>query len=226
MPARTELQTLARGKALNKSAITERLRPQLGALRHEAFAVAFLDAQGAVIRTDLMFHGDAETVFVNVSEIARAALRNGARSILVAHNHPLRDATPSPQDVRFTRRLLLVATVAGITLVDHLIFAGEDVHSMADQGPWEAPLEDLAELLGLVSMPVCSGCAAAGAARVAGACAGASTGRERMALSLIADIATGSTTANSLPNIAKIADAALYPDAAAMHGAAWTGGRS
>lgn len=124
------------------------LRAEVVSHRNEVFAVAFLDESGALIRCEGMFHGTAEAVRVNVVQVARAALRSGAAAIAVAHNHPFGCANPSEIDVRFTRRLMLVMTIAGIPLKDHLIVTHDRTHSMQKQGPWPLPLEEFAALMG------------------------------------------------------------------------------
>jgi hypothetical protein len=129
------------------------LHGQMASHRTEVFAVAFLDGQDGLIGCETMFYGTAETVLVNVLEVARAALRYGAAAIAVAHNHPLGCPKPSAVDVRFTRRLMLVMTIAGMPLKDHFIVTPGAVHSMLTQGPWPLPLEEFASLMGYGESP-------------------------------------------------------------------------
>lgn len=128
------------------------LTAQLAGRKKEAFLAIFLDAQHAVIRSEIMFHGTKDLVFVKVGSVARAALQYGAHALVVAHNHPRGIATPSIEDVRFTRRLQVAMAIVGIPLTDHLIVTSKQVYSMASQGPWEAPLKELAALLGLCKL--------------------------------------------------------------------------
>lgn len=125
------------------------LRSQLACLDREVFVAVFLDAKSTVIQSETMFFGNRDFVLVTFTDIARAALRHGATALLVAHNHTTSSAAPSAHDVRFTRRLSLVMAITGIPLLDHVIVSATgDVHSMADLGPWEAPLQEFAALLG------------------------------------------------------------------------------
>lgn len=91
------------------------------------------------------------SVQVPIPPIARAALLRGAAGIMVAHNHPVRDSQPSPEDVAFTRRLMLSMSLVGVSVEDHIIFGEGGCYSMRRDGPWQAGpvLESLADLLGL-----------------------------------------------------------------------------
>lgn len=122
--------------------------PRLTWRRNEAFLVLFLDEALQVLGAEVMFKGDANGMSVDLRDVARAALLRGAASVVVAHNHPTGDPTPSAADVRFTRRLRVVMTLACIAVRDHVIVARQAVYSMAERGPWTAPLAELAEFLG------------------------------------------------------------------------------
>lgn len=127
--------------------ISAHLIIRLGKRPKEVFAVVFLDRNSKIIRVLNMFFGGRDLVSVSVAEIARAAYRYGAHSIIVSHNHPMGDPRPSALDVSFTRRLHLVMAVAGVPLRDHIIVTATEAHSMATQGTWEVPLEDFVALL-------------------------------------------------------------------------------
>lgn len=127
--------------------ISAHLILRLGKRPKEVFAVVFLDRNSKIIRVLNMFFGGRDLVSVSVAEIARAAYHYGAHSIIVSHNHPMGDPKPSALDISLTRRLHLVMAVAGVPLRDHIIVTATEAHSMAAQGPWDAPLEDFLALL-------------------------------------------------------------------------------
>jgi DNA repair protein RadC len=127
--------------------ISAHLILRLGKRPKEVFAVVFLDRNSKIIRVLNMFFGGRDLVRVSVAEIARAAYRYGAHSIIVSHNHPMGDPRPSAQDISLTRRLHLLMAVAGVPLRDHIIVTASESHSMAAQGPWDVPLEDFVALL-------------------------------------------------------------------------------
>jgi len=137
-----------KGQALSGVAqISEYLHARLAWRGKEIFAVVFLDTKSRIIWGGDMFRGGRDSVTVSVAEIARAAYRHGAHSVIVSHNHPTGDPTPSVRDIRLTRRLRLVMALAGVPLLDHIIVSTNAVHSMAQLGPWDAPLEEFAALL-------------------------------------------------------------------------------
>lgn len=142
------MRAVASTRKANRSSRLQELWAEMSSCRRELFVVFFLDAESTVFRSEILFRGSKERVMVSMTGVARTAMRHGAHSICVAHNHPIGGAEPSAEDVRFTRRLRVVMTVVGIPLVDHIIVARSGVYSMAEQGPWEAPLEELAVLIG------------------------------------------------------------------------------
>ena len=66
--------------------------------------------------------------------VVEEALRLGTTALIIAHNHPSGDADPSAEDLRVSRLLADTARNLGIRLIDHLIFAGEDVRSLRELG--------------------------------------------------------------------------------------------
>ena len=80
------------------------------------------------------YPGGAGDVELPLREVVSEALRLGTTSLIVAHNHPSGDADPSAEDLRVSRLLADTARNLGIRLIDHLIFAREDVRSLRDLG--------------------------------------------------------------------------------------------
>lgn len=137
-----------RGRALTDTAqIADYLQARIAWRRTEVFTVLFLDAKSKLIRAEEMFYGGRASVRIHVPEVARAAYRRKARSIIVSHNHPDGSPAPSESDIRFTKRLRLAAAIAGVPLLDHIIVTDSATYSMAEQGPWDALSEEFAELI-------------------------------------------------------------------------------
>jgi len=107
--------------------------PTFAGLAHEALRVAYLDGGLALLR---LWKGDGTTGSVDVPlrTLIRDALMLGAHALIVAHNHPLGDPTPSSADKAVTRRLVEIARPLDIRVVDHLIFSGERVVSFRGLG--------------------------------------------------------------------------------------------
>ena len=89
----------------------------------ESFVALYLDARQRVILSALVSVGSLSHVDVHPREIFRDAIRIGAHSIIVGHNHPSGDLSPSDADVEITKRLVDVGRLVGIPVLDHLIVA-------------------------------------------------------------------------------------------------------
>jgi DNA repair protein RadC len=102
------------------------LLPQFGAHRVERFGVVLFDVKQRVLRVSLLSVGTADCSLVHPREVFREATGAGASAIVVFHNHPSGDPSPSDEDVHLTRRLVAAGELMGIDIVDHLILA--DAH--------------------------------------------------------------------------------------------------
>ena len=94
----------------------------------EGFFVLPLDDVGRTLSAPVMVSLGHETgtAVVDPGEVFREALKAGAKSIIVAHNHPSGDLTPSDADLQMTARLAKVAELIGIRFVDHIVVGGEE----------------------------------------------------------------------------------------------------
>ena len=91
---------------------------------NEGFFVLPLDAERRVLGAPILVAlGEATTTTVDPGEVFSAALGVGAKAIVVAHNHPSGDATPSAQDKVLTAELTRLGSVLGVEVLDHLIVA-------------------------------------------------------------------------------------------------------
>lgn len=87
----------------------------------EHLLVLLLDSKGGVIRIETVFIGSLNESVAHPREIFHRAVRYGAASLLVVHNHPSGNPEPSRQDLQFTERLIQAGKVMGIPLQDHLV---------------------------------------------------------------------------------------------------------
>ncbi len=114
----------APGEKLDSTrAAIARLRPRLSRLRQETFVVVCLDNKIRELRSDVITRGTLTSTLVHPREVFAPAIREGAASILVAHNHPSGDPAPSDEDLLVTKRLEEAGRLLGIPLTDHLIIA-------------------------------------------------------------------------------------------------------
>jgi len=99
----------------------ELLKREYRGVRKEYFVAILLDAKNAVMRIAEVHVGTLTMSPVGPREVFREAVRDGASSIIVAHNHPSGDPTPSPEDRVVTEKLKQVGEVLDIPLLDHLV---------------------------------------------------------------------------------------------------------
>lgn len=113
--------------------------PLIGSMASEHVLALLLDARCGLIASATVAIGGHAGVEVHAREVFREAIRRGASSVILAHNHPSTDLTPSRDDQETTKRLLQVSEIVGIPLVDHLIVGGGRYVSLrATSGLWES----------------------------------------------------------------------------------------
>lgn len=108
--------------------------PRLRDLAVEEFHVLALDTQSQVIRDVLITRGLLNSSLVHPREVFRAAIAEAAAGIILVHNHPSGDPTPSPDDLSITRQLVAAGELLDLPVYDHVIVGGDTFVSMASQG--------------------------------------------------------------------------------------------
>jgi len=122
-----------RPQILHPRNAAELLIPQFGSQPVEHFGVLLLDTKHRVMRTSVVSVGSVDTSVVHPREVFRAAATVGAAAIVLFHNHPSGDPTPSTDDVVLTQRLVRAGDLMGIQVLDHVIVAESRYHSMREQ---------------------------------------------------------------------------------------------
>lgn len=97
------------------------LLPQFGLRPVEQFGVVLLDTKHRVLRAAVLAIGSLNVTAVQPREVFREAMLGAAAAIVIFHNHPSGDPSPSPDDVELTRRLVAAGVVMGIEVVDHIV---------------------------------------------------------------------------------------------------------
>ncbi len=110
------------------------LRGLLDGRLKELFLVVLLDAKNRPMRTERVSEGCLTWSVVHPREVYAPAVRESAGAVIVAHNHPSGDPTPSAQDIEVTARLAKVGDVLGIPLLDHIVVGRNHCVSMRAQG--------------------------------------------------------------------------------------------
>lgn len=126
---------LARGCRIGSSRdVDAALRPRLGALEVEEFLVIPLDARHRVLGEVRVGVGSTTYCPVSPADVFRVALRAAAAGIVVVHNHPSGDPSPSAEDIDLTVRLVRAGEVLGIRVLDHVVVGREGSFSFVDAG--------------------------------------------------------------------------------------------
>lgn len=107
------------------SAVLEYCRATMAFAPREQFRVLFLDRRNHLIADEIQGRGTVDHTPVYPREVARRALELSATAILLAHNHPSGDPTPSAADIRMTREIIGVLDPLGIIVHDHIILGRE-----------------------------------------------------------------------------------------------------
>jgi DNA repair protein RadC len=102
--------------------------------RTERFVVVALDARNRPVRRYTVASGSLSTVAVHPREVFGRAIVGHAAAVILAHNHPSGDQTPSPDDERVTERLAACGRILGIPVLDHLIISRAGYYSFRDAG--------------------------------------------------------------------------------------------
>lgn len=110
------------------------LRPHLWGKRCEEFYVMLRDARGGMISIEQVSKGSLSQVSAHPRELFAKAITRSAHSIILAHNHPSGDLSPSAQDLTLTQRLTAAGRILNIPVDDHLIIAGGAFLSFYDKG--------------------------------------------------------------------------------------------
>jgi len=106
---------------------------EMSLLASEELRTLVLDTKNQVLGIQTVYRGTVNSAPIRPAEIFRQAVQRNAPSIIVAHNHPSGDPSPSEEDVATTRQLVHAGRILGIELVDHLIIAGGQFVSLRQQ---------------------------------------------------------------------------------------------
>lgn len=106
----------------------------MAALTSEQARVLYLNAKGDALLDEKCWLGTATKVELWVNQIIRHAIALGSPALLIAHNHPSGDPSPSRQDADFTRHLLRICKALEIRMLDHIIISSKGSFSFRQRG--------------------------------------------------------------------------------------------
>jgi DNA repair protein RadC len=106
----------------------------LGHLDREAFIVISLDTKNQPVSINICHVGSLNASIVHPREVMKSAILSNAASIMVGHNHPSGNSSPSKEDIEVTKRLVEVGRIVGIELLDHIIVGDDNFVSLKEKG--------------------------------------------------------------------------------------------
>ena len=110
------------------------LGPEMSALAQEQLRALLLNTRNGVMAQRVIYQGTVNSSAVRPAEVFRPAIVDSAPSIIIAHNHPSGDPTPSPEDVKITRELVEGGRLLGIDLMDHVVIGAGRFVSLKEKG--------------------------------------------------------------------------------------------
>jgi DNA repair protein RadC len=114
--------------------VADRLVLQMGRLEREELRVVLLNAKNVVLRVATVYQGNVSASLVRIGELFKDAVRLDAAGLILVHNHPSGDPTPSPDDLHLTAETLAAGRLLDVQLLDHLVIGHDAYVSMRDRG--------------------------------------------------------------------------------------------
>lgn len=107
---------------------------EMGSLEQEHLRTILLDTKNRVLESPTVYQGNVNSSIIRISELFRQAIRANATALIVAHNHPSGDPTPSPEDIQVTRSIVEAGNLLGVEVLDHLIIGRQRFVSLKERG--------------------------------------------------------------------------------------------
>lgn len=111
------------------------LLSDMSMMEQEMMRTLLLDTKNRVLAIKTVYAGSVNTTVIRIAEVFKEAIRQNCAAIIVAHNHPSGDPSPSPEDVAVTRELVQAGKILDIDVLDHLVIgAGQKFVSLKERG--------------------------------------------------------------------------------------------
>jgi len=118
----------------SSASVFEYFSSLLSDVPHEEFHVMFLNRANRVIKSERISQGGVSGTVTDVRLILKRAIELLASGMVISHNHPSGNTSPSDSDIRITQKIKEAGALLDIQLLDHIIVAGRDYYSFADNG--------------------------------------------------------------------------------------------
>jgi DNA repair protein RadC len=106
----------------------------LGLLEQEELHVMLLDTKNRLLGRKQVYKGSLNTSLIRVGELFKHAIRANANSVVVLHNHPSGDPTPSPEDIAVTKQIVEAGRLLDVDVLDHIIIGQQRFVSLKERG--------------------------------------------------------------------------------------------
>jgi DNA repair protein RadC len=126
-------EALKRQQLKSLSILVDYCRASMGGLPDEQFRVIFLNSQNEVIAEEIVHEGTVNQTVVYPRKVLELALKHKATGLILVHNHPSGNLTPSTADKELTRSLVKASRALNLTVLDHLIIGRHGYFSLAEQ---------------------------------------------------------------------------------------------
>ena len=127
-----EESSLVKKPLMTARSVYEMMLPQLKGLQHEECWILFLNDHNYLTGKMKATSGGSSSTVIDVRQVIRSALDKGASAIVLVHNHPTGNPTPSPADIRQTDALRKGVGAVGLALLDHVVVADDSFFSFSD----------------------------------------------------------------------------------------------
>ncbi|MFW2489970.1 RadC family protein [Clostridium chromiireducens] len=121
-------------KITSPKELADLLMGEMNYLTQEVLKVVLLNTKNVIIGTKDVFKGSLNTSVVHPREIFKQAINKNSASIIICHNHPSGDPTPSKEDINITLRIKECGNIIGIQLIDHIIIGNNKFVSLKERG--------------------------------------------------------------------------------------------
>jgi DNA repair protein RadC len=107
---------------------------EMGLLEQEEVRTILLDTRNRIIATPMIYRGSLNAASMRVGEVFKEAIRNNSAAVIVAHNHPSNDPTPSAEDILVTKTLVQAGRLLDIEVLDHVVVCQNRYVSLKERG--------------------------------------------------------------------------------------------
>lgn len=115
--------------------VADQVHYKMVGLEQEELWILLLDSRNQLIRTDQLYRGSLNSSSVRPAEIYKSGIRHNAASLIIVHNHPSGDPSPSPEDIQLTRMLIEAGKMLELPILDHVIIGARGLTSIKSLHP-------------------------------------------------------------------------------------------